>query len=166
MSRPLEGEPLPLDLVNTVWIDAGGRHDLFDDPPALAGWLDLYGFTGRGLDELVDAREAIRACLREEGEDALNAILARGRLRYELRAGERHEILEASPEWEAAWRASRAYVDMVAHVVPERIRKCANPACVLWFQDVSKNGRRRWCSMEGCGNRAKAERFAKKHAGE
>jgi predicted RNA-binding Zn ribbon-like protein len=47
--------------------------------------------------------------------------------------------------------------------VDERIRGCANPECVLWFYDVSKNGRRRWCSMEGCGNRAKAARFQERH---
>lgn len=160
MSRPLEGEPLPLDLVNTVWMDGGDRHDLFDDDDALDAWLGEYGFTRAGLDGLLDAREAIRASLLGGGEDALNAILARGRVRFELRDGERHEAVEAQPEWEAAWRAARAYADLVAEARPGRIRNCANPACVLWFHDVSKNGRRRWCSMEGCGNRAKAARFA------
>lgn len=33
------------------------------------------------------------------------------------------------------------------------VRKCANPACPLFFLD--KSGRRRWCSMATCGNRAK-----------
>ncbi|HEY1176305.1 MAG TPA: CGNR zinc finger domain-containing protein, partial [Phytomonospora sp.] len=55
-----------------------------------------------------------------------------------------------------------AYLDLLEGRT-ERIRKCANPDCLLWFLDVSKNGRRRWCSMEGCGNRAKAERFAERH---
>lgn len=162
MSRPLEGEPLALDLVNTVWIDGGERHDLFDDDDALDAWLREYGFGRDGLNGLVDARAAIGASLRGEGEDALNAILARGRVRYELRDGERRETVEAPPEWDAAWRAARAYADLVAEARPGRVCKCANPACVLWFHDVSKNGRRRWCSMEGCGNRAKAARFAAK----
>lgn len=35
------------------------------------------------------------------------------------------------------------------------IRKCGNPACTLWFLDRTKAHRRRWCSMEVCGNRAK-----------
>ncbi|GLZ78589.1 hypothetical protein Afil01_33960 [Actinorhabdospora filicis] len=159
MSRPLEGEPLALDLVNTVWMDAGVRHDLFEED-ALTAWLGLYGFPAEGLAGLVETREAIRACLRGEGEDALNAVLARGRVRYELRDGRRSETVEAPPEWGPAWRAARAYVDLVAEARPERIRKCANPDCLLWFHDVSKNGRRRWCSMEGCGNRAKAARHA------
>ncbi len=39
------------------------------------------------------------------------------------------------------------------------IRKCENPRCILWFYDTSKNHSRRWCSMELCGNRAKATAF-------
>jgi len=41
---------------------------------------------------------------------------------------------------------------------PDRIRRCQNPGCVLWFFDTTRNGTRRWCSMEVCGNRAKARR--------
>ena len=39
------------------------------------------------------------------------------------------------------------------------IRKCEDPKCILWFYDSSKNHSRRWCSMELCGNRAKATAF-------
>jgi predicted RNA-binding Zn ribbon-like protein len=39
------------------------------------------------------------------------------------------------------------------------LRKCENPKCILWFYDSSKNHSRRWCSMELCGNRAKAAAF-------
>ena len=35
------------------------------------------------------------------------------------------------------------------------VRRCENPACVLHFYDTSKNHRRRWCSMDLCGNRMK-----------
>ncbi len=35
------------------------------------------------------------------------------------------------------------------------VRKCENPACVLFFYDTSRNHARRWCSMTACGNRAK-----------
>jgi predicted RNA-binding Zn ribbon-like protein len=37
-----------------------------------------------------------------------------------------------------------------------RVRKCGNPACVLFFYDTSRSRTRRWCSMRSCGNRAKA----------
>lgn len=35
------------------------------------------------------------------------------------------------------------------------VRRCENPACILYFYDTTKNHQRRWCSMSGCGNRAK-----------
>jgi predicted RNA-binding Zn ribbon-like protein len=39
-----------------------------------------------------------------------------------------------------------------------RVRECANDQCLWLFLDDSKNGTRRWCSMQVCGNRAKAHR--------
>jgi predicted RNA-binding Zn ribbon-like protein len=36
------------------------------------------------------------------------------------------------------------------------VKKCENTACFLFFYDNTKNHARRWCSMSGCGNRAKA----------
>ena len=39
-----------------------------------------------------------------------------------------------------------------------RVRECANDKCLWLFLDDSKNGTRRWCSMQACGNRAKAHR--------
>jgi predicted RNA-binding Zn ribbon-like protein len=38
----------------------------------------------------------------------------------------------------------------------DRVRSCAR--CGWLFVDVSKGGRRRWCSMSTCGNREKANR--------
>ncbi len=57
--------------------------------------------------------------------------------------------------WPIAWSA--------AHVLQEpqtlrRVRECASDSCSWLFVDMSKNGSRRWCSMESCGNRAKAHR--------
>jgi predicted RNA-binding Zn ribbon-like protein len=45
---------------------------------------------------------------------------------------------------------------LVCTVDRSRIRQCASERCGAWFVDTSKGGRRRWCSMAGCGNRAKA----------
>lgn len=41
------------------------------------------------------------------------------------------------------------------------IRPCADTACGWVFLDPS--GRRRWCEMSVCGNRAKARRYARRH---
>ena len=40
----------------------------------------------------------------------------------------------------------------------DRIRICANDTCRWIFFDESRAGRRRWCDMATCGNRAKARR--------
>ncbi len=40
-----------------------------------------------------------------------------------------------------------------------RVRQCADPRCPRVFYDSTRNGRRRWCDMATCGNRAKAARF-------
>jgi predicted RNA-binding Zn ribbon-like protein len=40
----------------------------------------------------------------------------------------------------------------------DRVGQCADDRCGWLFLDVSRNGSRRWCSMEACGNRAKARR--------
>lgn len=40
-----------------------------------------------------------------------------------------------------------------------RVRRCGDPRCSRVFYDATRNGRRRWCDMATCGNRAKAARF-------
>jgi predicted RNA-binding Zn ribbon-like protein len=41
---------------------------------------------------------------------------------------------------------------------PERLRVCDDEECRWVFNDTSRSGRRRWCEMSTCGNRAKAAR--------
>jgi predicted RNA-binding Zn ribbon-like protein len=43
-----------------------------------------------------------------------------------------------------------------------RVRRCADPRCGRVFFDASRNGKRRWCEMATCGNRAKAARHRRK----
>jgi hypothetical protein len=38
------------------------------------------------------------------------------------------------------------------------LRRCANPACRLLFEDGSRNHTRRWCDAAGCGNRDRVRR--------
>jgi predicted RNA-binding Zn ribbon-like protein len=44
----------------------------------------------------------------------------------------------------------------------QRVRRCADARCQHVFFDNTKNGRRRWCDMSTCGNRAKAARHREK----
>jgi predicted RNA-binding Zn ribbon-like protein len=43
-----------------------------------------------------------------------------------------------------------------------RLRVCENQACRWVFKDTSRTGRRKWCSMRSCGNRAKVARHRAK----
>ena len=49
--------------------------------------------------------------------------------------------------------------DLFSHGHWSLIKKCENPACVLYFYDTTKNHARRWCSMNVCGNRMKVAAF-------
>ncbi len=42
------------------------------------------------------------------------------------------------------------------------LKRCLNPDCVLMFVDNSRSHKRRWCSMDTCGNRAKVSKHYRK----
>ncbi|MFJ7088489.1 CGNR zinc finger domain-containing protein [Streptomyces griseus] len=50
---------------------------------------------------------------------------------------------------------ARDAVDLFTGAHAHRIRACGAHDCRLLFVDTSRPGKRRWCSMERCGNRAK-----------
>jgi predicted RNA-binding Zn ribbon-like protein len=57
----------------------------------------------------------------------------------------------------------KSAADLLISAQLDRIRICADPECGWLFLDSSRNRSRRWCSMESCGNRAKARRFYQRH---
>ena len=42
------------------------------------------------------------------------------------------------------------------------LRQCEGETCALLFVDTSRAGDRRWCSMSGCGNKAKVADFRRR----
>ena len=159
--RPLTAEPLSLDLVNTEWIAGGVRRDLLDEPGGVATWLRSAGHADAHADAgaLRAARAAIRAAVADPADAALlNAVLAHGRLVERLGPDGPERALAVDDEgWRIAWLAAQNLLDLL-RAGPERIRVCAGPGCILHFHDASRAGRRQWCSMAACGNRAKARR--------
>ena len=143
LQRPLTGEPLGLDLVNTGWVDRGRPSDLFDEPDGVESWLREHRFVA--FDRTV--LPAVEAALRE----------ARTAVRRRVRNGVVSHHVDVPEHWLPAWSAVVSYVELLADR-PERLRRCAHPACVLYFYDTSRNGTRRWCSMDACGSRTKASR--------
>lgn len=151
--RPLLGEPLALDLVDTRW-DGG---DQLADPAGVAAWLAEHGYERGSALALRACRDALRAALERGEREPLNAVLARGTRTPVLSADGPGEEVRVDPDWRAAWDAAVDYLALLGGR-PGRIRRCARNTCVLWFHDTSRNGTRRWCSMDVCGNRAKAGR--------
>jgi predicted RNA-binding Zn ribbon-like protein len=165
--RPLPGEPLALDLLNTQRLASDSQVDLLTTPDGTRAWLAAAGVAAapaHGTREaLLAARQAIRDVLTGQGgtaaRDRLNEVLGHGRLRLSLGPGTTAtQTLEVDdPAWQPAVMAAASLLDLLDQA-PGRIRQCQHPACVLWFYDTTRNATRRWCSMATCGNRAKAHR--------
>ena len=65
---------------------------------------------------------------------------------------------EGDPISGALARLSEAIARELTQEDKERLRICANDECRWVFRDNSPAGRRKWCDMSSCGNRAKAAR--------
>lgn len=120
--------------------------------------------------EAIENRETLYRLLRAKalGEPLLSSDLARlnhalnqtaARTRLDdagSHLGWRVEVKPTAPAILTAVLWSGA--DLLANPAPVRLRECANERCLWLFLDDSKGGTRRWCSMQSCGNRAKAHR--------
>jgi predicted RNA-binding Zn ribbon-like protein len=132
------------------------------------------------LDRAIRLREALygifRALAHDEpvGEAQLavfNEALAEALAR--LRVSPREE--EFTWEWDGMegslsamlWPVTRSAADLLTSENRGRLGQCADDRGCGWlFMDMSKNHSRRWCSMEDCGNRAKAMRHYSRARGE
>ncbi|HUI74654.1 MAG TPA: CGNR zinc finger domain-containing protein [Candidatus Acidoferrum sp.] len=137
-----------------------------NEPQAAEALLTRAESLGAALRRIFGAmvrRERVEA----EWVRPLNAI---------LQVTEGHdELVEAGDKWKMEFIAregglewllaaiARSGAEVLAEGTDARIRKCANPACELFFYDESRTHKRRWCSMALCGNRSKVAAFAKRH---
>lgn len=101
-----------------------------------------------------DASQSDLAALRQVAAEGLPGLrLARGVAN--------HYVWQESeaPSYAAilAWLALDA-IDILRFDDLSRLRRCPGEDCGWLFLDTSKNGKRRWCDMNVCGNRAKARR--------
>jgi predicted RNA-binding Zn ribbon-like protein len=62
------------------------------------------------------------------------------------------------------WPVARSAVELLTEGDLRRVKECPGAGDCGWlFYDTSRNGARRWCSMEGCGSRAKMRRHYARH---
>jgi predicted RNA-binding Zn ribbon-like protein len=182
------------DLINTLELSEDGVTDTLTSPHAavilLAGWgLAHHADLGaqatregdRWLPRVLEARAAMREvwdAVVEHRPPADGALQTLNRLldrspRVELRATAdgvevSHRHPDDDPTGEALARIAAPLVEAIAEHHTGRFRVCANETCRWVFEDESRAGRRRWCDMSSCGNRAKVRRYRarKKETGE
>lgn len=176
---PFLGNALWVDFLNTEpALPGGGRGDLINRPDAFGRWARAAGELGPHdpfRPDQGEMEEALRfrTVLREGAE----SLLA-GRAPPKRTVAAINEKLARSPvvsalvEKDTGWNLMPRFVAGTATALlgrvaadfaqtlvsgrPDRLRRCEHPDCVMLFIDTSKNGKRRWCSMETCGNREKA----------
>ncbi|WP_189861734.1 CGNR zinc finger domain-containing protein [Streptomyces poonensis] len=170
---------LCLELLTTGGPGAFGRYEILQEPGDLAAWAERSRITPTPVLRLTEpdvdlarrVRDALfrtvvaRTCggLPEFGVpagtradlDVLNEAAARPPLVPVI--GEAEERAWAGPATGAQLLSTvaRDAVDLLTGPYAERVRMCAGERCYLVYADVSRPGRRRWCSMEHCGNRHK-----------
>ncbi|QYR23303.1 CGNR zinc finger domain-containing protein [Paenibacillus sp. sptzw28] len=186
----LLGGSIWVNLVNTRFMQNKQPQDVLTDRTKALLWLEanhLLKANESGLDpdtldrvctELASLRElcmVILSALEQHGRPTGEIILslqeraARLSLTAVIDAGKERLSLTYEGKNTVDYvlnRIIRSIFDTLDTYSPERIRQCEHEECILYFVDTSKSGKRRWCSMETCGNRYKAAEFyAKKRKG-
>jgi predicted RNA-binding Zn ribbon-like protein len=170
------GGHVALDLTATL----GGRlketpRELLAAPADLDRWLVSSGLAARApranQDDVARARELREAIYdlasgRPPGaaRKTLNAIAALPAARPQLDAAGQL-AMEGSARQYLATIAGMG-VELLGGPDGKRIRQCEGEGCAILFLDTSRSGGRRWCSMAGCGNRAKAREFRRRGRGD
>lgn len=185
---PLIGNNLALDFANTA-SGRGGPHRLehLVAPHHLLDWGGKAGLltprqraaaaaqSAAALEWQLKEALALREAIHQTGTAIAAGRTAPGAALRRLAQSHRAclaeaEIVPARGRYAWRWPAggtaallgpiTLAAVELLGQADPRRIRICRGEDCGWLFLDISKAGRRRWCEMGVCGNRAKAKRFA------
>ena len=176
MTRP----DLCLDYANTrYWRGQAAPTETLGGPADLAAWAKAAKPPSpREFEQAIALREMLYRLFDAQAQgkpaaprdlEGLNQALAQAPARKALRRS------RGGYEWDVEARPGSALAllapvlwsagDLLAGPRLDRVRRCANPECGWLFLDDSRAGKRRWCSMQSCGNRAKARRHYHKSKG-
>lgn len=169
------GGHVALDLAATLAARLREPRELLANPADLNRWLVSSGLAGSSpcaTDEDVamarELREAIYGLVSGQPSSAarttLNAVAALRPARPRLSASGGLKMEGNAREYLAT--IAGLGVELLGGPERTRIRQCEGEGCALLFLDLSRSGARRWCSMSGCGNRAKARGFRKRGRGD
>lgn len=158
------------ELVNTLDVEAG--RDALAAPGGLAAFARQHGLAlaDDDLGAVCELREALRAaCLAHAGRDlpadrraTLDRLLADAPLVVRVDGAGAAELrpadgLRGVPALTA--RIAVAVARGQAEGTWRRLKACEADTCLMAYYDVSPAGRRRWCSMQVCGARAKMRAY-------
>lgn len=183
-----------LEFIDTVETEKGVLVDRFTSTAAAIDWLREHGLLHEPIESDVEAlrlpgpasdralarirrvREALREIVTASVEgrpasgraiDAVNRVML-ARQRFILVCGPQG-ALDHRHEGDAIEDVLARLAERVARQVispdADRLRICASDTCDWVFYDTSRTGRRRWCDMTTCGNRAKAARHRARSRG-
>jgi predicted RNA-binding Zn ribbon-like protein len=169
------GRPV-LDFAATVAERHTARVEHLRSGADLADWVEQAGLVDRRL--RVDDGDLARAvALREALFGLVSAVLDDTAVSPPDRALVNAAAAHPGPTLELTARGAvrrTGDLDAVLAVLardlldllggPDRalLRWCADPACTRVVLDRSRGGRRRWCGMRGCGDRAKAAAYRRR----
>jgi predicted RNA-binding Zn ribbon-like protein len=177
-----------LDFVNTLSYDKDVTHERLTDAATAVSWLQGHALLHKEMADAILAEAAdaegeerllsrirrVRAALRELLDAAVEKRPpSAGALKEVNRALRAPYVIELVPAADgvsldhrhdgdpisgAMARLSEAVTRELTGDNSRRLRVCANEDCRWVFNDHSPAGRRKWCDMSSCGNRAKAAR--------
>lgn len=149
----------------SLWLTQAGLLEEPADPtPAqLWGARRLRTAIDEGIRAAID-----RAALPAPAIDEVNRWLVHASLPPRLQcAAQDVAVLGEAPPFDPVQHAlARLALDAATLLGTEqrdRLRICASHTCSARFYDASRAASRRWCSMSGCGNVAKARRHRARH---
>ncbi|MBX2855360.1 MAG: CGNR zinc finger domain-containing protein [Rhodobacteraceae bacterium] len=151
----LVGGRIALDFLNTADWSGGGAvvHEKLACLDDVKIWAEAQELGGAGIGGDLAALHALRADLRQAflaaEEDAQIRLL--GEVDFDGGG-----TVSALP-LEALITISALSI-LSDKRERRRLKQCPAENCGWLFIDETKNSRRRWCSMESCGNKAKASR--------
>lgn len=140
------------------------------DAPSTQNVLALAEEHPQAADQQLDRALALRAalyasCTTRSATAALGSVAAEARaaashavLTTDAPPGRRWSIDETAGLARPVLEIAREAGDLLATTELAQVRACPGSDCGWLFLD--RSGRRRWCTMEVCGNRAKARRHA------
>jgi predicted RNA-binding Zn ribbon-like protein len=173
-----------LDLVGTFGRRHAGGLERIPDPGALARWFVAAGLlavappvTGSELRRARLLREAIAVLVhgtiagQPVDDEAVRILNARAMV------ADLPPRLVTTPDGRLAVRPvdgsaaaalagiARDGVRLLGGPQASRIKECQHPDCSLVFLDETQSARRRWCSMERCGNLVKTAGYRARRRG-